>query len=426
MVQFEMGHGILIEFIVNILRVVLMKQAIELFLVKRDAAGWILRSVYGIYYMATSAVYCFWGMSFLYEACNVVGILGIACCYTGMWRNRLWTIVTWFGIDLSCLSAAVFFMDSGMSGGTIYLKTVVGVLLFLISVTIAGSIGGADGFRHAQPGRKQAMLLSVTPAASILALCSMLYAKPGAGGASCLVCICLLAVNLGVFGLYHEMLKNYRHLRERDRYRQQTQLYRNQLEIIMESGSRIRSLRHDMKNHILSLQALSNNGSREEVQKYLQKMQEFMVNPSEHVMSGNEDVDSLLNYKIGRAKELLHTVETKITIPEYLNLGSFDLNVILGNLLDNALEAAVQTEEKELKIQMEENRGVLFLNVSNSCNDDVSGEKGVGKTTKEDKRNHGMGLGNVRAIVEKHHGDMEIVCEHSRFEVDIMLYMKEL
>ena len=94
--------------------------------------------------------------------------------------------------------------------------------------------------------------------------------------------------------------------------------------------------------------------------------------------------------------------------------------------MDNALEAAVQTEEKELKIQMEENRGVLFLNVSNSCNDDVSGEKGVGKTTKEDKRNHGMGLGNVRAIVEKHHGDMEIVCEHSRFEVDIMLYMKEL
>ena len=94
MLQFEMGHGILIEFIVNILRVVLMKQAIELFLVKRDAAGWILRSVYGIYYMVFGGclscmrhvmLSAFWELPAVIQACGETGfgqsLHGLALTY---------------------------------------------------------------------------------------------------------------------------------------------------------------------------------------------------------------------------------------------------------------------------------------------------------------------------------------------------------
>lgn len=423
MLQYEMAQGILIGLVVNILRVVLMEWAMGLFSAKKDMDKKIFLSVYGIYYLVTFAAYCVQGLSLLYELSNFIGILVIACCYEGEWKKKLWTSVTWFCMELICLSSIYASLGKDIN---IYLKMAVSVLLFLISVTIVSHISGADTFRYAAFDRKQTLLLLVTPLASILALFSILYVDIGDRRAAFPICFSLLIINLSVFYLYHEMLKNYINLRERDRYRQQTELYRNQLEIIMESASRIRSLRHDMKNHIVSLQILSQNGSREEVQEYLQQMQEFMVNPSEHVMSGNEDIDSLLNYKLSKAKELLHTVEVQISIPEKLNLGSFDLNVILGNLLDNALEAAVQTEEKILEVRMEADRGVLFLNVSNSCKAGLSGGKIIGRTTKDAKGNHGIGLLNVRGIVEKHHGDMEIVCEHSRFAVEIMLYMKDL
>lgn len=233
-------------------------------------------------------------------------------------------------------------------------------------------------------------------------------------------------MNLSVFFLYYKTAENYAQLRERDLYKQQTAFYQNQLEIIMESQNRIRSLRHDMKNHILALQAAVKNGNQQETQAYLEKMQEFMVNPTEYVITGNEDIDSLMNYKIRKATECLHTVKTNIQIPENLNLNSFDLNIILGNLLDNAIEAALQTEEKSLEIEIAADRGIMFFHIQNSSNESPSQKNGNLQTTKSDRQNHGMGIKNAKAILEKYHGDLDILYGPGYFEVGAMLYMGEL
>ena len=187
-----------------------------------------------------------------------------------------------------------------------------------------------------------------------------------------------------------------------------------------------RKVVHDMKNHILALQVLVQKKEVEEADNYLDSMQHFMKNPQEYVATGNDTIDSLLNYKIQKAKDVLNLVETKISIPEKLNLHSFDLNVVLGNLLDNAIDASVQTKEKELKITMKLDKGVLFLNICNSCRGIAEGKRGILETTKSDKMNHGIGLKNVRRIVEKYHGDMEFLCENGSMEADIMIYVKDM
>ncbi|MBD5555504.1 MAG: sensor histidine kinase [Roseburia sp.] len=426
MLQYEIVCDMAIEFIINILRVALIKQAIETFLTRGDKDERIFKSAYGIFYLVSSAVYCAWGVSWPYEICSFAGILGITCCYGDTWKKRLWTATTLFGMDLACLSVAIFSFGRNAYGASLYMETAAGVLLLLISVTAISHIFDPDDFRYAVFDKKQTLLLSVTPVAGVIVLFSMLYTKTGYTKTAAIVCVCMLVSNLSIFYLYHEMLRSYVHIRERDIYKQQTELYRNQMEVITESQSRIRALRHDMKNHMLALQAVAGNGSKEEVQEYLRKMQEFMVNPDESVMTGNENIDSVLNYKIRKARELLNAVETRISIPEKLNLNSFDLNVVLGNLLDNALEAAAQTEEKELSIQMSAEKGMMFLEIGNSYNEKFSGKKGIGKTTKTDKSRHGIGMKNVQAIIEKYHGDMEITCDGRHFEVDVMLYMKDL
>jgi sensor histidine kinase regulating citrate/malate metabolism len=194
----------------------------------------------------------------------------------------------------------------------------------------------------------------------------------------------------------------------------------------MESQNRIRALRHDMKNHILALQVLVQKKEMEEADNYLHSMQDFMKNPQEYVTTGNDTIDSLLNYKIQKAKDVLKMVEMNISIPENLNFHSFDLNVVLGNLLDNAIDASVQTDEKKLKITMKLDKGVLFLNICNSCREIANGKKTMLETTKYDKTNHGIGLKNVRRIVEKYHGDMEFICENDSMEADIMMYIRDM
>ena len=132
------------------------------------------------------------------------------------------------------------------------------------------------------------------------------------------------------------------------------------------------------------------------------------------------------NYKIQKAGNILKKVEAKISIPEGLKLHSFDLNVILGNLIDNATEAALQTEEKLLKIMINLDKGILFVNICNSCQEIMIGENGKMKTTKSDPVNHGMGLKNVARIVEKYHGEMDFSYENESMEVEIIVYLKDM
>ena len=155
-------------------------------------------------------------------------------------------------------------------------------------------------------------------------------------------------------------------------------------------------------------------------------MQEFMKNPSEHIYTGNEDLDSLLNYKLQRAKEELKNVETDIVLPEKMNLHSFDFNVIVGNLLDNAIAASIQTDGQLLKFSMRMENGVLLLHMINSCMGIPEGVCEIRRLSEKSYAGHGIGLTNVQRIVEKYHGDMEMHCKDNYMETEIMLYIKNL
>lgn len=434
------------ELIINILRVLLVRKMMELFLTVQEEEGKRVWAGFALYYLLTVVLYGIFNISIVYEICNYLGIVAVTflypilnCALVGeegktrpemtraalfcreAWKKRLWVSLVVFSTDLACALAVYFAFPWGYEVQQQAIQT----LLFLICVTIAGRVSLPVDSREIDFDKGQTGILILIPGASVFILSVLLYGGYE-GRAAMLICIAMLAVNLGIFYLHHMMAENYRNIRENDLYRQQTYAYRNQLDVIMESQGRIRALRHDMKNHILALQALLQKGDWEEADRYLESMQDFMTNPSEYVATGNELVDSLLNYKLQRAKEVLRTVEARICIPEKLALHSFDLNVVLGNLLDNAVEAACRTEEKSLKTEIGLEKGVLYINIRNSCQGIADGKARHLETTKEDASDHGIGLGNVRRIVEKYHGEMDLVCESGCMETDIILYINEM
>lgn len=415
------SYSPIIVLIVNALRTLLLKKVMDVFLSVDDIEEKLLKIGLGIYCLLTTTMYSIFGVSALYEICNCLGIIGLTCFYHELWKTRLWVSLVLFSLEMAN-SLIVLFVFGNIAK---FQQPAIQALLMLICTTIISHISYPPEAKEIAFDRKQTVLLLVIPAMSVIVL-SVLMLGELEKIFAILISGCMLIINISVFYLYNILTENYIHLRDHDIYKQQTYAYQNQLEVIMESQNRVRALRHDMKNHILALQILVQRKEVEETNKYLDSMKNFMTNPEEYVKTGNDVVDSLLNYKIQKANEVLNVVETKISIPEQLRLRSFDLNVLLGNLLDNAIDASMQTEDKKLKITIKLDKGILFLNICNSCQMIADEKKNFWETTKEDKANHGIGLKNVRRIVEKYHGDITFFYENNIIQTDVMMYVKEM
>jgi hypothetical protein len=201
-------------------------------------------------------------------------------------------------------------------------------------------------------------------------------------------------------------------------------MYEKQFEVIRQSQHSVRSLKHDMKHHIKMLADMVANGENESALKYLSDMGAFMENSEEYVSTGNERIDSILNYMIGKAKTANVKTEWKIQLPEHLDISTFDINIILGNLVENALNALSEVQSPYLNILMKYERGILCISIQNNCMDfqmpnmkDMS----ILPTANE----HGYGLKNVRRVAEKYNGDLTITYENHIFTASVLLFIVE-
>ena len=199
-------------------------------------------------------------------------------------------------------------------------------------------------------------------------------------------------------------------------------IYSHQLDVLMQSEEKVKALRHDMKNHLGELALMAANQNNEEIRKYIQDMGEYMQNQSELVSCGNRNLDSLLNYLLGQAKKKLNHVEYEVRVPSDLCISAFDLNVILGNLTENAIEAAEQTKDKWMSVDIYYEKGMLSMEIKNSFQHELAVKKNKLLSTKEEK-GHGIGLANVRKMVEKYQGFMDVSNTNQIFTVKVMLYL---
>lgn len=198
--------------------------------------------------------------------------------------------------------------------------------------------------------------------------------------------------------------------------------YSNQLAVLKGTEEKVRGLQHDLKHHLNELMLLAERDEASEIKNYIRHMDSFMTNEGEHAASGNTDIDSLLNLMLEAAKRELRDVTCKVCIPDVLDIEPFDMNVILGNLIDNAVLAAKQTQEQSLHIKISYRMGMLLIAVENSYAGSLKKEGERYLSTKEDSAGHGRGIENVKRIVEKYDGHMQINHENNRFRVKIFLY----
>lgn len=418
---YKIIYELTVILIAGILHTALLKKVLDTFLLAEGKNRLLWKVVFAGYYLMTTFAFAIFHVSLFYGLCNLAGIIGVTCFYWAAWEKKIWIAVVFFCLDTGSGAAVAFAGSEEIR----MQQSAVQTLLLLICVLVICHIPDPEESREIALDKRQMLLLFIIPMLSVAAFWGLMHGSV-CRWAAVFLCVVIIAINVCVFYLYHILLKNYVQLREQDIYKQQTIAYQNQLEVILESQSRIRALKHDMKNHVLALGGLAKGSKPEKLIEYLDSMREFMQNPSEHVYTGNEALDSLLNFKLQRAQEELKKVETDIVLPEKMKLHSFDFNVILGNLLDNAIAAALQTDEQFLKLSMRMENGVLLLYMINSCAGIPEGVCEIHRLSEKSAAGHGLGLANAGRIVKKYHGDMEMCCKDNHMETDIMLYMKNL
>ncbi len=180
----------------------------------------------------------------------------------------------------------------------------------------------------------------------------------------------------------------------------------------------IRRIKHDMKNHLLTLNRIVDESESKDVRGYIASLLDSVEYAPSVIDTGNPPIDSVLNIKLGEAKKAGIDVQTDIIIPKGLKI-SFDNAVgLFGNLLDNAIEASVLAEDKIILIKMNVVNQALYIQTSNhSMNKSDSL-----LTTKADKINHGFGLRNISLVVKEYNGTMKVERKDDIFTVKIVLY----
>lgn len=217
------------------------------------------------------------------------------------------------------------------------------------------------------------------------------------------------------------------HAQEKTLYLQ-IQAYEKQNETMRQSLSAIRSLKHDMKNHLLALSAMYEASSSEGTHSYISRMMQDMEGAAHTLDSGNFVVDSIVNLKLEEMGMLDVNVRFNINIPAKINLSAYDLTIILGNLLDNAMTALAQVQPphpREFLLHMQYDKGNLIIFIDNTYSHPLNILRGIYKTTKSEGANHGLGIAHVKNVITKYDGILKIEHTDSKFSVSVIIPISE-
>lgn len=197
--------------------------------------------------------------------------------------------------------------------------------------------------------------------------------------------------------------------------------------LLEEQYSQSERLRHDLKNHIIALSGLLENKEWEKMGNYLKNMENRADLGIGEDITGNRIVDVLLyqKRKIVERKNIIW--ECDVQIPKICYISEYDLCVLLGNILDNAVEACEKSQSKEanstskqfINIQAGVIKKCFLLEVRNST--DMIDKPNIGFTNKENPSEHGIGLLNISDVVHKYNGVMDIEIRNSVFTISVLI-----
>ena len=188
---------------------------------------------------------------------------------------------------------------------------------------------------------------------------------------------------------------------------------------VEKSNREVRKIKHDFKNMLLAIcgNYKEKNKISEEISKIIKQLDES----DKKIYTSNVVINTIINNKISQAEKLNVKTEVNIKIPKSVSFDYKDAGILLGNILDNAIEACerINQDRRWIQIDIFHQRSILLIKV---CNGKIKNSVNINKSSKSNVHNHGIGVTSINAVVKKYDGYVEFVDKGEEFEVNVSLY----
>ena len=269
--------------------------------------------------------------------------------------------------------------------------------------------------------------LIIIPISTIVICCIAINiiqnSKNGLVNIMCLVIIIMtITSNVLMFKMFFKVIDTLSDNYEKEMLLQEAEAKEQYYQEVEQSNREVRKIKHDFKNMLLAICGKSKNQNEilEEIYKIMKELDES----DKKIHTSNAIINTIMNHKISQAENLEIKTDVNIKVPKSVSLDYKDAGILLGNILDNAIEACEKINKKErwIKIDMYHQKNTLFVKV---CNSKIKEPVKINKSSKRDVHNHGIGISSIKAIVKKYDGYVEFIDKGEEFEVSISLYGME-
>lgn len=179
---------------------------------------------------------------------------------------------------------------------------------------------------------------------------------------------------------------------------------REQDQEIRQLHENVRRLKHDMKNHLLVIASCLNAKDYDTARDYTSGILDKLNSIHSYVETGNSLMNHILNEKLELARSRGIAVKASIQMLSFAKMDSLDFSALLSNLLDNAIEACGEISNPRLQVEIGKRRGYEMILIRNRISESVLAHNPQLLSSKPDDTVHGMGIPQVKGIVEKYQG----------------------
>lgn len=237
----------------------------------------------------------------------------------------------------------------------------------------------------------------------------------------------LILINIICFFMMSVLNNSHKAAEELSILKQQDEIRRQYAENVKYRYDEIRRIRHDMKQSYTVLETLLSENRTSEAMEYIHAGKSAISQTEVLIDMGNDFVNSILNSKLTTAKQLGIEVICS-SVKDISDIEAVDLCTLLGNLLDNAIDAAEQClpENRLIEVKITNSDEKLIIQVANSIKGSVLNENSELKSTKKNPLEHGFGVRSIRLIAKKYFGTVNYFEEDNTLSCRVILYREKI
>ena len=203
------------------------------------------------------------------------------------------------------------------------------------------------------------------------------------------------------------------------------ELQKQQYLELAENIEQARAARHDLRHHINTIKAMSDNKDYERMQEYINQLSESVPVDRSIKICENYAANAVLYHYIQRAQNQEVPIKVSFRLSNSSGIADSDLCVLLGNMVENAIDAAekVPSSNRFVTLSSLEEKDRIYITCDNSFSGELKKQNGLFLSEKRGFATTGVGLLSIKAIAKKYNGDIKIETEGNIFKISVLLFI---